>query len=349
MRDFGTHSFALLLLATTHANAQNVSGRVLGFDGKPAAGAVVEYTMASGGGALLTDAEGRFAKQCPQQAASLHAQLEGVILTIPFVAGETTDLEVSFANAPHFTLRGQVVLPDGSPAIGKELLCRDATGKALVSVATDHEGRWSARLGEPVREVVVDPLGWAVVEAGPFAREQTIPLDLRTRGGTWFSLRGRVIDAAGPCHDEVVRAHVAERRIVRARTRSDGSYTIWVNTPVLTIDAPRTVPIRRRGPFATATTALDLDEREHGLLLFTGTFRTPAGAPIAQAWIFGVDADKPPAKGIPPEGVTDEAGRFRVLLPRGTPFVFAWREAGDIGGSAAVPADGSPIDVRSKR
>lgn len=338
-----------IAIATAPANAQVVSGRVLGFDGKPAAGAVVELHLeGSESYEVLTDPSGRFARSCEAKVASLRAQHEGVVVAIPFAEGKTTDLEVTFANAAHFTLRGQVLLPNGAPAADTEVLCRDANGKALVSVATDAKGQWSARLGKPARDVVVDPLGLAVVEAGPFARDQVISIDLRAGRGTWFSLQGRVIDATGPCRDEIVRAHLVDSRMIWTRTRADGAYTIWTNGPVARIEVARTFPIRRRGPFAAATTALDLDESEHGLVLFVGRFLTVGGAPIAHAWIFGVDRDAPPRKGIRPDGMTGADGRFRVLLPRNTPFVFAWSEDGEIGGTAAVPADRASIEVRAK-
>lgn len=338
-----------IAMATAPAYAQVVSGRVIGFVGEPAVGAVVEmYRERSGGFQVLTGPDGRFERPCDGKVVLLRVQHEGVVVTVPFAEGKTNDLEISFAHVAHFTLRGQVLLPDGAPAAGTDVLCRDAHGVGFVSVATDAKGRWSVRLGEPAREVVVDPLGLAVTEAGPFTRDQMLSIDLRNGRGTWFALQGRVIDGAGPCRDEVVRAHLVDHRLITTRTRDDGAYTIWTNAPVAKLDVPRTVPIRRRGPFATATTALDLDEREHGLVLFVGRFLTAGGEPIAGAWIFGVDQAAPPPKGVQPDGVTDSAGRFRVLLPRSTPFVFAVGDGGDLGGSAAIPADRAAIEVRAQ-
>lgn len=336
-------------MATALASAQVVSGRVLGFDGEPAAGAVVELRLEGVEGfQVLTDPEGRFTRSCPGKLAALRVQHEGVVIPFPFAAGQTTDLEVSFANVAHFTLRGRVLLPDGAPAAGVEVLCRDADGVALVSVATDARGLWSVRLGQPAREVVADPLGLAVAEAGPFGRDEVLSIDLRQGRGTWFALQGRVIDGAGPCRDEVVRAHLVDQRRIATRTRDDGAYTIWTNAPVANLVVPRTVPIRRRGPFAAATTALDLDEREHGLVLCVGRFLTAGGEPIAGAWIFGVDQAEPPPEGVQPDGRTDYAGRFRVLLARRTPFVFALDDGGGPGGSAAIPADRAAIEIRAQ-
>lgn len=343
-------SLALVVaMATPLANAQVVSGRVIGFVGEPAACAVVEmYGESSGGFQVLTGPDGRFERLCDGKVVLLRVQHEGVVVTVPFADGKTSDLEISFAHVAHFTLRGQVLLPDGAPAVGTEVLCRDAHGVGFVSVATDAKGLWSVRLGEPAREVVVDPLGLAVTEAGPFPRDQTLAIDLRHGRGTWFALQGRVIDNAGPCRDEVVRAHLVDQRLIATRTRDDGAYTIWTNAPVAKLDVPRTVPIRRRGPFAAATTALDLDEREHGLVLCVGRFLTAGGEPIAGAWIFGVDQAASPPEGVHPDGRTDHAGWFRVLLARRTPFVFALCDGGGPGGSAAIPADRVAIEIRAQ-
>lgn len=169
-----------VVMAAALANAQVVSGRVLGFDGEPAARAVVELRLEGVQGfQVLTDPGGRFTRSCEGKLAALRVQHEGVVIPFPFAAGKTTDLEVSFANVAHFTLRGRVLLPDGAPAAGVEVLCRDADGVALVSVATDARGLWSVRLGQPAREVVADSLGLAVAEAGPFGRDEVLSIDLR--------------------------------------------------------------------------------------------------------------------------------------------------------------------------
>ncbi len=87
-------SLALVVaMATPLANAQVVSGRVIGFVGEPAACAVVEmYGESSGGFQVLTGPDGRFERLCDGKVVLLRVQHEGVVVTVPFADGKTSDL-----------------------------------------------------------------------------------------------------------------------------------------------------------------------------------------------------------------------------------------------------------------
>jgi len=339
----------LALFVSTPAVAQIAEGTVRGFSGETVEGAIVFARTARAkqtGIDALTDAGGRFRVVCPEAIASLHVQLEGVLVDVPIASGTADDLDVSFQGVSHFTLRGRMLLPDGAPAAGTEVLCRERGGKALVATNADAEGRFVIHLGQPVRDVVLDPLGWRHAVEGPFTADQELDIDLRT-GDRFFAVVGKACDERGmPVVDGVVQAIGSDGGVGSARTRADGSYTLWSRLRIVEMQVHGTDPrIVRKGPWAAAST-VDLDARTHGLVLRVGRCVDAAGLGLSHTLIFGVDQAGPPKEGARVLATTGSGGWFRLMMPRDTPFLFAWREAGHIGGSVAVTADGGVITVR---
>lgn len=340
-------SLAAVLL-TTAAAAQEASGVVLGFDGRPAAGAIVSVRFDPGSGTeVLTDTDGGFVVRRDQRITSLVVQLEGVRKSVPVVNGKVKDAEITFVGAPCFTIRGKVKGPDGNPLPMAELLWRDANGSALTNVTTDARGDYVVRLDAPVREVVVDPIGWRHVTSGPFEGARDLDIDLGRADG-WFALRGRVLGANGPCGDIVVRAHLDETSVIRVKTRADGGYTVWTKRPVAKLEVGAPVHLRRNGPFQRNGTALDLDDSECGLVVVSGRFVASDGSPISAARLFATKDSAPPA-GALPDGGTDHDGTFETLVPRNTRFVHIRDVHTGAAGTAEVTSDRRDIEVRAAR
>lgn len=329
------------------ALAQEARGLVLGFDGKPVHGAVVIATAATWGRELLTTADGRFEVLAEGPLTHLQVQVDGVVRDVPLTDGHARDVQITFADAPHTTLRCRIRTPDGAAADHVDVLCRDRHGKAIVSVTTDEQGAFTVRLGKGAHDLHVDPLGWQHVVAGPLAAGADQTLDLQLDPTRFFALQGRVLGANGPLVAAVVRAHHERGGVVATTTRKDGRYTLWVDRPVATLEVPGVDPIHRDGPFDAAATALDLDAHEHGLVLVVGRVLDATGEPLRGTMLFGVDQGGSPAKRRRPDGITDGDGWFRLRLPRRTPFVYAWCEGGDHGGWSAVPADRAPFEIRT--
>ncbi len=347
---------ATALVATAAAApAQHASGIVLGFDGEPVQGAVVlgaTLRDARWCREVLTTADGCFEFDCAAPLQQLRVQVEGVFVDVPLVNGSASAAQVSFVGAPHFTLRGAVVAPDGAPAPQVEVLCRDRRGSAVVSVATDAHGRFAVRLGAPVHALEVDPIGWQHVQDGPFDRDREVTVDLRAEGDRFFALQGRVIADDGPNAGATVVARGDGGRRITTQTRADGLYTLWANYRVTALEVPGVLAIVRKGPFVSAATAVDLDFREHGCVLVTGRFVTADGRPIPGALVFALDHAGKPGRNVPANGATDSGGWFVLRLPRGTPFLYVVEDGAGHGGgshgSVRVPFDGRVVLVRAR-
>ncbi|HZN39583.1 MAG TPA: carboxypeptidase-like regulatory domain-containing protein [Planctomycetota bacterium] len=333
--------------------SQVAEGVVRGFDGALVAGAVVVARTAHAretGIDALTDKTGRFRLVCPEAIVRLHVQFEGVRCDVPVVAGNALDVAVSFAQLAHFTLRGRVVLPDGAPAAGVELKCRDREGQALAPVTAGDDGAFSVRLNQPVHDVLVDPLGWRHVVSGPVTADHELVVDLRNSRDSFFAVSGSVCDERGePVADGAVQAVGSNGGAGSARTRPDGSFVLWTNRAVDELHVTGTDPrIVRKGPWSGACTVA-LDARTHGLVLRVGRCVDEGGKGLAGAIVFAVDKPGPPKKGVPGLTRTGSGGWFRVMLPRDTAFLFAIGEGEQLGGSAPVPAANTVIEVRATK
>ena len=336
------------LLVLTLATAQEASGLVLGFDGKPVAGAVVVARAQSPEWhkQLLTDANGRFAIAAAGPLTQLTVQLEGVVRNVALTDGRAPAAQVSFVGAPHTTLRGRILTPDGLGARNVDVLCRDGGGSTLVNVTTSDDGSFAVRLGEPAKELRVDPLGWQHVVEGPLANGADQTIDVRLDGTRFFALQGRVIGTAGPLADVAVRAQLQGGGFVTTTTLGDGRYRLWTDRPVTALDVLGVDAMRRDGPFAAAATAVDLDEKEHSLVLVVGRVVDGNGKGAVTTVLYGVDRGGPPAVRRTADGMTDSNGWFRLRLPRSQRFVYAHREGGDLSGWTEIPADGKPFEVQ---
>jgi hypothetical protein len=330
------------------ATAQEANGLVLGFDGKPVTGAVVLATAKTSDWhkQLLTGADGRFDVLAAGPLLRLRVQLEGVVRDVPLTEGHARDVEVSFVGVPHTTLRGRIRTPDGRGAGRVDVLCRGVVGGTIANVTTDDDGSFAVRLGQEVKELRVDPLGWQHVVPGPLAngKDQTIDVDLD--GSRFFALQGRVLGTTGPLADTPVRAQLQGGGFVTATTGRDGRYTLWTDRPVAALDVLGVDAMRRDGPFAAAATAVDLDAKEHGLVLVVGRVVDRNGEGAVATTLYGVELGGPPAVRRTADATTDSNGWFRMRLPRSQRFVYAHREGGDRKGWAEIPTDGQPFEVQ---
>ena len=328
--------------------AQTANGIVLGFDGKPVADAVVSARIGdarTGGVDVPTDANGTFALECLAPITQLWVELAGAHVDVAVVEGQARAVHVTFAAVPHHALQGRIVLPDGAAAVGVEIRCQSPTGETLLSVATDANGEFRTLLGKTPRDIVVDPIGWghrAKVADGK------VLVDLRQQRELFFAISGRVMDDQGPMAASAVRAS-GDGRVVYARAGADGRYTLWANHPIELLEVFGANPIRRKGPFTATATAIDLDVREHGLVVVTGRVLAADGTPVRDALVFGVERDGPPAEHARAEGKSSPEGWFRVRLPRNAKFVYVWSDTLERGGTAALATDGKPTEVRMEQ
>ena len=341
----------LALIATaTSAWSQSLAGAVCGFDGQPAAGVVVRAfgPQQQRLGEVLSDERGRFELTDDVVVAAIEVQNEGVVLQRAIAKGSEHAVRVTFVGAAYFTLRGHVVAPDGAPVAGMDLVCRDAAGRAVTVVSTDPRGAFLVRSGEVVTDLLVDPLGWRHVVSGPFEVDRGIAVDLRLERDAYFTLRGRVVGDDGEAAAAArVAAFAKGERIGHAVTGRDGTFVLWLHRAADELCARQSLLIAQRKGLWQAAGEVDLDARLFGTVLVTGRFVDANGDGIARCLLFAVDRKVPPAKQTRPLGVTDARGNFRVLVPRGTPFLFGIREGSEHQAFAAVPASG-PVELRSQ-
>jgi hypothetical protein len=350
----GMRTLALLVGALGSAiavvlPAQTASGRVLGFDGEPAR-AAVRGVDAKGRNLAeeLAGDDGTFQLVATTPIVRLIVQLEGVVLERAVDGGGVAGVEVTFAGVPHTALRGSVVDPGGEPARARDLLFRDAAGKAVVTATTDGDGAFVVRTNQALHDVLVDPLGWRHVQRGPWSAAAPVVLDLRPARDRFHRLHGRVRDDTGAAAAGWrVHANGESRRVATTTTGADGTFALWVRETVRSVEASATVPrLGRLGPWRSDA-ELELDERTDALVLVTGRFVDGAGAPIVGALLLASHENAPPKKKSAVLGGTDRDGRFAVRLVRGTPFLFVVAEHRHQA-LGAVPADGTPLLLRAK-
>lgn len=341
---------AALFGLTGAARGQVVAGEVRGFDDRLAAGVVVRVFDDDSNrlGEVLTDQQGRFEWLGDRAVGAIEIQHEGVVVVQSIANGGEPAVRASFAGAKYFTLRGHVVDPAGAPAAGIDFICRNTFGRAITTVTTDARGAFLVRCDRPVADLLVDPLGWAHVEEGPFAQDRGIAVDLRLVRDRYFALRGNVLDEAGaPVPLARVEGVDQGRRVAGTQSDRDGHFVLWANREVGELVATQGAPfVRRKGPWQSDA-AVDLDVRVHGYVLVTGRVVDARGRGLGQAMLFAVDQQTPPAAKAQPIGSTDGSGNFRLLVPRGTAFLWAHRDGGEHQVFAPMPKNGEPIEMRS--
>jgi hypothetical protein len=346
-----THARAagLLLLAVAAPVRSQVTGTVVGFAGEPVAAAV--RAIGAGGELLdetLSGPDGAFTLQQAAKAVRLAAQIEAVIVEQPLAAA-AAPVALSFAGVAVTTVRGSAFDPGGAPAAGRDLLFRDAKGKAVATATLDGEGAFALRANVVLRDALLDPLGWRHVVPGPFVGEREARIDLRDVRATFFRLHGRVVDEAGrPADGWRVQANGERARAAATTTAGDGTFTLWCNQPVVGVEAHASMPRLGRLGSWRADAELALDERADALRMVCGRFVDANDEPLARAMLIPSATDGPPRKGTPAVGGTDRDGRFAVRLVRGTPFLFAVSADEKLTASAPVPVDGAPLVLRPR-
>lgn len=317
----------LLLLSLTSAVASaQVRGRVLGFDGKPAAAVVLN--LLDDKGEYVADVESRndgsFAFPGDQSGVSVRAWLEGVVLTRPVQQGRA---EFDFKAAPCFTLRGNVVDPEGVPVAGLTLFCSAANDDCLAAAVTDGKGVFHVRLNQAVDHLLVDPPGWRHRVAGPYTTDAGVAVDLRLEK-QFFRLQGTLRDEnRALVSGATVNVLDDKENVATARTGTDGHWTVWCNRPASRVwFAAGVVEHVLAGAWRAAAT-VDLDWRSAGFVVLTGRALDAAGHPVADAKVIPLE-DRSIERHLPsPIAVTDAEGRFRALVPSWARHLYAW--AGD--------------------
>lgn len=323
------HPFlALLLLAPV--TAQELTGTVLGFDGKPAQGATIHFAGADTRlGEVLTDAAGRFTYPTDQPIRVVTAWIEGVRVIRP-IATTDTDVTLSFANMPHVVFRARLVAPDDQPLPFADIRVVGTDADTALTATTDGNGAFALRLEQPARRLRIDPLGWAIDVQGPFDHAAETRLDLRTLDRDWFAISGRIRDELGK---PVAAAKVAGRRrglaIASTKSRADGTFTLWSTRPFTEL------AVRDRfsevafldGEFTTTAT-VPISTRDHGYTTVVGRVVDEGGKGVAGATLHAVVGEADPDEHDPPIAGSGRGGWFRAYLPLVRRTLFAHTEAG---------------------
>lgn len=338
----------LLIVGAAALPAQAVSGTVVGFQGEPVIAAV--RAIGPGGELLdetLSTSQGLFALKKATKALRLAAQIDAVIVELP-IFEPTRFVALSFVGIPVTTVRGRAIDPGGMPAVGRDLTFRDEKGKAVATATLDGNGAFVLSANVPLRDAVLDPLGWRHVAAGPFTGEREVHIDLRDVRATFFRLHGRVVDESGrPGAGWCIRAN-GERGHAATTVAADGTFTLWCNQPVASVEAIASIlRLGRLGPWSIDE-ELVLDERTDAPMVVCGRFVDSADNALAGAILIPSAIDGPPRKGTRAVGGTNRDGRFAVRLLRGTPFLFAVSKDERMTAIARVPTDGSLILLRSR-
>jgi len=319
------------------AMAQTIDGRVVGLGGK-SAGATVTVLSHDGDvmGEVLVAADGTFAYKAPRLIGSIVVRQEAVAVTRGVVGGSATQVGVDLQAAVQWSRLGMVVDPDGKPATGLDVVARNKQRATVACVTTDERGLFVVRGSHPVTSLVVDPIGWHHVIAVGFDQDSTprdttpdVTIDLQPHAKDFLLLTGKVVALDGTA---VADARVMASKPVAGsttvcgvtRTLSDGTFRLWCAKGATKITAKKGgATWQQSGPWQTARPAtLLLHEARDGIVLVSGTVIDPTGKPSADTIIYESQTAKL-AKGNRGIAGTDEKGRFRIFIRRGTPYLIA--------------------------
>jgi hypothetical protein len=245
--------FALLVTCLAAAPTGVLTGRVVGPDGKPVAGAtlfsfeekVVETehrrsTSSSQKNLGETDEDGRFRLTLPAGPFTLRVVASGRLsgkvegLEIP-EGGETGPIEVVLEEeAVGTVLEGRVFYPDGSPASNVHLSVLSVEKKGVAprfaSGNTDAQGRYRVTVHGPGQYRVYTGRAGVSTHGGPDAtvdlRAGVNPLDLRLKENAGVEVSGRVVDERdGPVAMVFVELRSGGSGL-GATTAADGSFIL---------------------------------------------------------------------------------------------------------------------------
>lgn len=346
----------LALQALSGLAAQSVVGRVSGLHGGPAVGATVSAFDRDGKvlTEVLVDGEGRFELFHSEPVARIVVQREAIWVGRAVPAGKCSGFDFDLSKERHWTMRGHLVDPEGTMAVGVDVLARDADGKALASVTTNAKGAFVLRSNQMVASLVAAPLGWRHVCAGPFDRSRGLAIDLRLHRDQYKLLHGRLLGLDGqPIAGARVTAKSKERRellvCAMALTKPDGTWRLWTTRDVVELTAVYAgEEWQRPGNWGQRTHGeLVLDAKRDGIVRVRGTLLDRDGKPISHAVIYASNKKKLAnrATGI---AATNVHGNFVVSTRRATPFLIALNRRGKVQAVSAGPWSGEPVKMRAK-
>jgi hypothetical protein len=327
--------------------AQDVRGRVLGFDGKPARG--VPLNLFDEHDEFLFDvetrADGSFVFHGAAKGVKVRAWLEGVALSLPAAAN---GVDFDFKSSKYFTVSGHVVDPLGAPVKALELSCRDAGGDHLAAATTDARGAFAVRMNQKVDHLLVDPACWRHRVPGPFAADAAVAVDLRLEK-QFFRLQGLLRDENGAAvADAEVTARNDSENIATTRTAADGHWTLWCNRPVVRLwFHAGLVAHAHPGPWSAAAT-VDLDWRAAGFVVLTGRLLDADGKPVRGARLIPLPSHETNYHLPDAIATTDAEGRFRGLVPAGTKVVVAFVDDKPVFGDGPWQADAT-VELRAPK
>ena len=329
--------FAIALSAAL--TAQTITGRVDDTDGKAVFGATV--TAIGRGGSIVnqvvSDEHGRFAFEPQRELALVRLQYEAIEVDCD-VPRTTGWLNVQLADLQLWVMRGHVVDPAGQPAAGIDVQLLGTNERVIAVVTTDAKGAYRLRSNQEIAAVVVDPLGWAHVETGPFRDTRGLAIDLRLVRDRYAPLFGRVLDQHGEpvAGARIVAHHHAngeQRGLATVRSRADGTFSLWTTEPATCLSATFGSSQLELAGRWQANDFVTLDERRDGLIWVRGTVIGRRGRVAERTRIFA--AERPTAPSAESVARTNNSGQFYAQIRRGTPFLLAVDQAGIVAIAAA--------------
>jgi hypothetical protein len=219
----------------------------------------------------------------------------------------------------------------------------------VLTLTTDKKGAFAVRANETIADFLVDPLGWAQVEPGPFTADRGVAIDLRLVQDDYYRITGTVLDLDGKfVVDALVAGMTAAGRAGSTRSRADGRFSLWCRQPIREIRASfGDGRIVLAGDWQRHNVAA-LDERTHGLVTVRGRLTDGAGRPIS-ALFFETPDKSPPDRTGNACGSTNRRGEFTLRVNRSAPFVAAVHAHEGVLMYVAGPWTDAPMELAVNR
>jgi hypothetical protein len=325
----------LLIASLASLRAQGVSGRVIGMDLKPDGATVtVLDPQRRVMGEVVVAEDGSFTFDARAVIGSIVVRQEAVSVTRGVVGGADHGVLVDLRMASRWIRSVTILDPAGVPAVGVDVLLRDANKRTLACVTSDASGSLIVRGNRSVASMLIDPLGWqhaVVVKFGASKLQgDVIPnlvIDMRPHAHKFAFLQGSVVDIAG---DAVGDARVTASKKWRgkivpcgfARTKPDGSFKLWTPLDAVMLAARSGgIAWEIHGDWsAGGVHIVRLDERIDGLVMVSGTVKDQDDKVIVGA-IIHVSQTAVLAKGSRGIAASDRNGDFRAFVRRDAPFL----------------------------
>lgn len=327
----------MLMASLASPRAQSVSGFVTGIDQKSVGATVTvldpqRHVM----GEVVVAEDGSFEFEGKGFVGSVIVRQEAVSIARGVVGGADHGIVIDLSAAVQWTRTMTVLDPAGAPAVGLDVVLRDARQSTISCVTSGMNGWLKVRGNQPVPSLVLDPLGWHHVVDVSFQRAKRpgdltphLMFDMRPHAHKFVLLQGAVVDLSGAAVGKVriTASRKLDGAVVPcgfAKANGDGSFKLWTSRQATKLAATSgSTTWERSGDWsAGGVQVVQLDERRDGMVMVYGVVQDRAGKPVPNAIIHVSDTPKV-AMGSRGIAGADVDGFFRVIVRRATPFLVA--------------------------